>query len=260
VIAIFIFALFGKITGQRIIYLLMTGLFLAAAVLRLRLKETMTNGEPIRFSYFVSSYPEAVKESFGVWKVVPNTVLWLFSVRTLVMFGMSLTNVINALYARDILGIPEGQWYFVHIPLLVTMVVASLPIGKMVDKVGRKTPMLVGLAVFGLATLTFVFGDFLMVLVAMSMFGFAQMMVMSGAMALSTDLIPPVNRGKVVGFNNFIGYIIMGLGMLLGGYLYGNFLPQSPFLLSLGFNVVAWLVVLFLIHEPKEPGGTATSM
>ncbi len=229
----------------------MTGLYLTAAALRLRLKETVSNGEPIRFSYFVSSYPRAVRESFGVWKVVPRTVFWLFSVRTLVMFGMSLTNVINALYARDVLGISESQWYFVHIPLLVTMVVASLPIGKMVDKVGRKIPMLVGLAVFGVATLAFTFGNFVIVLVAMALFGFAQMMVMSGVMALSTDLIQPVNRGKVVGFNNFIGYIAMGLGMLLGGYLYDSILPQSPFLISLVFTVAAWLVVLFLVQEQE---------
>jgi DHA1 family multidrug resistance protein-like MFS transporter len=111
VIAIFIFAWLGKVTGQRLIYLLMTGLFLAAAVLRLRLKETTKEGQVIRFSYFFSSYPKAVRESLGVWKVVPRTVLWLFSVRTLLMFGISLTNVINALYARDVLGIPEQQWY-----------------------------------------------------------------------------------------------------------------------------------------------------
>ena len=258
VIAIFIFAWLGKVTGQRIIYLLMTGLFLAAAVLRLRLKEATTDGQSIRFSYFFSSYPKAVRESLGVWKIVPRTVLWLFSVRTLLMFGISLTNVINALYARDVLGIPEQQWYFTHIPLLITMVVASLPIGKMVDKVGRKIPMIIGLGIFGVATVVFAFGDFSMVLISMALFGFAQMMVMSGTMALSTDLVQPVNRGKVVGFNNFVGYIIMGLGMLLGGFLYESVLPQSPFFISLGFTFVALLVVLFLVHEPEKRVGAIT--
>jgi len=255
VIAIFLFASFGKVTGMRIIYLLMTGLFLAAAVLRLRLKETMTNGEPLRFSYFISSYPKAIKESVSVWLVVPRSVLWLFSLRTLVMFGMALTNVINALYARDVLGIPEEQWYFVFIPLLLTMIVASLPIGKLVDKVGRKIPIVLGLGVLAVATVVFAFGDFVMVMISMSLFGMAQMLVMSGAMALSTDLIQPANRGKVVGFNNFIGYIIMGFGMLLGSYLYENFIPQSPFIVNLGVTFAAFLIVLFFIHEPKRRVG-----
>ena len=259
VIAIFLFAGYGKVMGMRIIYLLMTGLFLAAAVLRLRLKETMTNGDPLRFSYFISSYPKAVKESVGVWKVVPRTVLWLFSVRTLVMFGMSLIGVINALYAKHVLGIPEEQWYFVFIPLLLTMVVASIPIGKMVDKVGRKIPLILGLCVFSVATVIFAFGNFLMIMVSMSLFGIAQMLVMSGAMALTTDLVQPVNRGKVVGFNNFVGYIVMGLGMLLGSYLYESFIPQSPFYVTVGVTVAASFMVLFLVHEPKKRVGAITS-
>ena len=174
------------------------------------------------------------------------------------MFGISLTGVINALYARDVLGITEQQWYFVFIPLLLTMVVASLPIGKLVDKVGRKIPMILGLGVLGLGTVIFTFADYTMILVSMCLFGFAQMLIMSGAMALATDLIQPVYRGKVVGFNNFFGYIVMGLGMLLGGYLYENFIPQSPFFISLGAAFVALLMVVVLVHEPKKRVGAIT--
>ena len=258
IIAGFLLWQLGLEWSMRTIYILMTVLFLIAAVWRLRLKETMTNGEPIRFRYFVSSYPQAIRESVGVWKLVPRTVLWLFSVRTLVMFGMSLTGVINALYANKVLGIPKEQWWLVFVPLLLTMVVASLPIGKMVDKVGRKIPIILGLGVLGAGTVIFAFGNFLMVMVAMCLFGFAQMLIMSGSMALSTDLIQPVNRGKVVGFNNFFGYIIMGLGMLLGAYLYENFIPQSPFIISLGATFIALLMVLFLVHEPKKRVGAIT--
>jgi len=258
IIAGFLLWKLGLEWSMRTIYVIMTVLFLIAAVWRLRLKETMTNGEPIRFRYFVSSYPQAIRESVGVWKLVPRTVLWLFSVRTLVMFGMSLTGVINALYANKVLGIPKEQWWLVFVPLLLTMVVASLPIGKMVDKVGRKIPIILGLGVLGAGTVIFALGNFLMVMVAMCLFGFAQMLIMSGSMALSTDLIEPVNRGKVVGFNNFFGYIIMGLGMLLGAYLYENFIPQSPFIISFGATFVALLMVVFLVHEPKKRVGAIT--
>ena len=251
-IAILLFLQFGKVMGMRIIYLLMAGLFLAAAVLRLRLKETMTNGDPIRVSEFVSSYPKAVQESFSVWKVVPRSMFWLFTVQALVMFGTSITNVINALYARDFLGIPEEQWWFVFIPLLLTMVVASIPIGKTVDKIGRKIPMILGLIALVTYALIFVNGNFLTVIFSMCMLGIAQMLIMSSAMALSADLVPPVNRGKVVGFRNFVGYIAMGFGMLLGSYLYESSIPQSPFYLTIGLIVPAFLIILFLIREPKK--------
>jgi len=259
IIAGFLLLQLGLEWSMRIIYLTMTVLFVIAAIWRLRLRETMTNGEPIRFSYFISSYPRAVKESFAVWKEVPRTVLWLFAVRILVMFGMALTNVINALYANQVLGIPKEQWWLVFIPLLLTMIAASLPIGMLVDKAGRKIPIVLGLGVLGVGTVIFAFGNFVTVMISMCLFGFAQMLIMSGVMALSTDLIEPVNRGKVVGFNNFFGYIVMGLSMLLGAYLYENSIPQSPFFISLGFTVMALLVVLFLVHEPKERVGGITS-
>lgn len=255
IIAGFLLLQFGLVSSMRVIYLIMTALYLTAAVWRLRLKETMTDGEPIRFSYFISSYPKAIKESFRVWKTVPRSMFWLFVVQTLVMFGMSTTNVINALYARDVLLIPEEQWWFVFIPLLLTIVVASIPIGKMIDKIGRKIPLVLGLLIFGVATWVFANGNFMTVMISMCLFAIGQLMVMSSVMALATDLVPPVNRGKVVGFRNFVGYIVMGFGMLLGNYLYVSFIPQWPFYLTLGFTVAALPIVLFLVHEPEERVG-----
>ena len=258
IIAGFLLLQLGLVTSMRVIYLIMTALYLTAAVWRLRLKETMTNGESMHFSYFVSSYPKAIKESFRVWKAVPRSMFWLFIVQTLVMLGMSVTNVINALYARDVLLIPEEQWWFVFIPLLLTIVVVSIPIGKMVDKIGRKTPLILGLFVFGAATLIFVSGNFLTVMISMCLFAIGQLLVMSSVMALATDLVPSANRGKVVGFRNFVGYIVMGFGMLLGNYLYVSFIPQLPFYVTLGLIVTAFLTVLFLVHEPKKRVGMQT--
>jgi MFS family permease len=260
IVAGFLLLQFGLVPSMRIIYLLMTVLFLTAAVWRLRLKETITNGDPIRFSYFVSSYPKAVKESFNVWKVVPRTVWWLFVIRTLVMFGMATTNVINALYARDVLGIPEEQWWLVFIPLLLTMIVASIPIGKMVDRVGRKIPLVLGLFTLGAATMIFVSGTLLTLMISMALFGIAHMLLMSAATALSADLVHPTNRGKVAGFRNFVGYIVMGLGMLVGNYLYVNSVPQAPFYVNLGLIVPAFLIVVYLVHEPEKRVGAITTV
>ena len=243
---------FGLEMSMRIIYVIVTILYLVAAVWRLRLKETITNAEPLRFRYFVSSYPKAVKESFNVWKKVPKTVLWLFVVQTLVTFGMSLTQVMNAIYATDVLGIPEEQWWLTFIPLLLTMVAVSIPIGKMVDKIGRKIPLILGLFIFSAATLIFVSGNLFTLMISMSLFAIGQLLVMTAAMALSTDLVDPVNRGKVVGFRNFVGYIFIGLGMLLGNYLYVSLIPQMPFYVALGLIIPAFVIVLFLIHEAKK--------
>ncbi len=255
VIAGFLLLQFGLETSMRIIYLIMTALYLTAAVWRLRLKETMTNGESLRFRYFVSSYPKAIKESFSVWRAVPRSMFWLFAVQVTVMFGMSVSNVINALYARDVLLIPEEQWWFVFIPLLLTIVVAAIPIGKTVDKIGRKIPLILGLSVFGTASWIFVAGNLLTVMISMCLFAIGQLLVMSSVMALATDLVSPMNRGKVVGFRNFVGYIAMGSGMLLGNYLYISFIPQLPFYLTIALTATAFLIAVLLVHEPENRVG-----
>jgi MFS family permease len=243
---------FGLEWSMRIIYIMMTILYVMAAIWRLKLKETITNAEPIRFRYFISSYPKAIKESFNVWKHVPKTAFWLFVVQTMVMFGTSLTNVMMAIYARDILGVPEEQWWLTFIPLLVTMVVASVPIGKMVDRVGRKIPLILGMISFAVGTIIFINANLFTTMITMILYGAGQMLVMSAAMALSTDLVNPVNRGKVVGFRNFVSYIFNGLGMLLGSYLYVQFFPQLPFYTRLAFLVPEILIILLLVHEKEK--------
>jgi MFS family permease len=255
IIAGFLFLQFGLEWSMRIIYLLMTTLYVTAALWRLRLKETITNGEQIRFRYFISSYPKAIKESVHVWRKLPRSMFWLFTVQITVMFGMSLTQVVNQIYAVDILGVPLEQWWLVYIPLLLTMVAASIPIGKTVDKFGRKTPLILGLCVFGIATLMFAYGNFVTIMISMVLFGIAQLLIMSSAMALSTDLVDPANRGKVVGFRNFIGYIVMGFGMLLGNYFFvqGKTFntPQLPFFVAFSLIIPAIFIILLLVHEPK---------
>ncbi|MFX0202116.1 MAG: MFS transporter, partial [Candidatus Hodarchaeota archaeon] len=130
-------------------------------------------------------------------KVVPRSMFWLAAVQTMVMFGMSLTWVINALYARDVLLIPTDQWWIVYIPLLLTMVVASIPIGFVVDRFGRKTPLIIALFVLGAGTFVFINGTLVTVIISMILFGVAQLLAMSALVALSTDLVDQRNRGKV---------------------------------------------------------------
>jgi DHA1 family multidrug resistance protein-like MFS transporter len=243
---------FGLEWSMRIIYLIMTTCYVAAAIFRLRLKEVMTNKEPIRFRYFISSYPKALRESFGVWKVVPRSMLWLLVVQIITMFGLSLFNIINALYAADVLGISKEQWWLVYIPLLLTMIVASVPIGKTVDKIGRKIPLILGLFAFGSGAALFINGNLFIVTIAMILFGLGNLLFMAALMALATDLVKSENRGKVNGFTNFLAYIMMGIGNLIGDYLYVSVLPQLPFYMAISLIFPALIIVLFLVHEPAK--------
>ena len=242
---------FGLEWSMRMIYMIVTILYLIAATWRLRLKETIANVEPMHFRYFISAYPKAIKESFGVWKVVPRSVLWLFFVQVCVMFSTALVNVINALYAVNVLGIPEEQWFLTFIPLLLTMVVISIPVGKMVDRIGTKIPLILGPIVLATALLLFVNGNFYTIMISMALLGLVHLLVMSSGMVLAATLVAPENRGKVRGFLNFVGNIFTGVGMLLGNFLY-NIMPQLPFYVTALLAIPMVLIAILFIHEPKK--------
>jgi len=243
---------FGLVVSMKIVYGIVMILFLIAAMWRLKLKETMKNAAPIKFRYFISSYPQAIRECcINVWKAVPRSVLWLLIVQIMFMFANAQINVINAVYARDQLGIPEDLWWLTFIPLLITMVAASFPIGKAIDRFGARKPLIVGPLALALATLLFVRGNFFTIMVSMCFNGIVFLLIMSSGMTLTAALVEPENRGKVRGFLNFMGYIFTGVGMLLGNLFY-NLVPPLPFYIAIGLTIPMIIIILAKIPESER--------
>ena len=80
------------------------------------------------------------------------------------------------------------------------------------------------------------------------------MLVMSAALALSACLVEPKNRGKIVGGLNFVGYILTGIGMLLGSLFY-NLIPQLPIYVTITLAIPMIFIVVFRISEPNKEEG-----
>ena len=167
------------------------------------------------------------------------------------MFAFALINVINAIYARDILNIPQNEWFLTYIPMLLAMIVASYPLGKMIDRVGSRIPLVLGPCLLVVSMLLFINGNILSVTISMALFGLIQMLMMSAGMALSACLVEPKNRGKIVGGLNFVGYILTGIGMLLGNLFY-NLIPQLPIYMIIALAIPMMLLIIFRIPEPKK--------
>jgi len=168
------------------------------------------------------------------------------------MFAIALVQVIQALYARDVLLIPESIWWLAYIPLFLSMLAVSIPIGKFVDRVGRRTPLLLSIVLLAPTILIFMYGDFTEVLISMSLLGVSILLGMSAGSAMQTDLVAKENRGKVIGFTNFVGYIAMAIGMLLGNWFYVSVSPQLPFFTLLVLLIPQFVITLLLIPEPKK--------
>ena len=121
---------------------------------------------------------------------------------------------------------------------------------KIIDKKSMRIPLLIAPFLLIISMLIFINGNILMVTIAMALFGLVNMLMMSAGMALSACLVEPQNRGKIIGGLNFIGYILTGIGMLLGNFLY-NITPQLPIYLTISCAVPIILIIIFRIPEPK---------
>jgi len=246
-------AQFGLINGMRIAYGIVVALFLIAAFFRLFfLKETMVNTSKPSLGEIIRSYPTALRETFGVWKKVPISMLYLFISFSIAIFGFSATNFYTVIYATRVLLIDEVTWAFLIAILPLTTIALAIPVGKLVDKIKRKIPILASLLIFALAMWLFVNGDLTKVAASLILLGAGQVMLNASFGALQTDLTPKEQRGKVSGFLNFANYIIMAAGSLLGGLLYEHVAPQMPFYLAAALILPSFALTMLLVQEPKE--------
>jgi MFS family permease len=269
VVALLLVATYGSEIGMRIAYVIVTIFFLAAATVRLKLKESMKNVEKINSREAIRSYPKALKEGIDVWRTVPRSTIFLLFSELVVRFSLAMTQMlllVYAFYALQIGGAPTPgltpqedpalqlariKWGYVMIALFICMIILSFPTGKLIDKVGRKIPLILSNLLMIPAVLLFVYGSYATLFVAIPLFGFAQLLGFSSYQTLLADLIPQEKRGKVTGSMNFFANIFMALGGVIGGLLYDSVSPQLPFLLIPVLIIPSLISIVYYVHEPK---------
>jgi MFS family permease len=94
VIALLLLTTFGSERGMRAAYIIVTAFFLAAATVRLKLRENMRNVEKLRFREAFRSYPTALSYGIKVWKVVPRSMLILFLSELIMRSSFAMTQTL----------------------------------------------------------------------------------------------------------------------------------------------------------------------
>ena len=251
-IAGYLYTKMGLVPSVRLSYIIVVIGFLAASALRTRLKETVENPAKINLTEMLGSYSSSLKESISVWKVVPRGAFVIFLVFIAVNFTSGLFQPVLTLYILDDLGIDYVAFSYIMTTLFVSMIILALPAGKLIDKIGKKKPILAAFVIWGMAVPLLIWGDFYRIIVSMTLVGLIQVLVNGAASALTADLVPREHRGKVNGSRGFFSMIALSLGMFAGGWLYDNVGHQIPFLLQFVLIIPPILLVYFFIEEPKE--------
>jgi MFS family permease len=239
--------------GMRIAYSIVLFAYFAAAILRLRLKETLPpngSGNPT-FASLIKSYPKSVKESILVWKNVPKSAFHLF-LAIITINGLVVScQLYFVVYATANLGISTAQWALIVAFQYLTIAIPAIIAGFSMDKFGRKRFLILGYLLYVPGMLLFVNGSFYMLLLAFFFFGLGNLLQLNSYQVLMGDFIPRSCRGTVTGCMQFFMYIAQATLQLLVGFLYAYLSPQLPFLLLAASSIPLSIYAYFKIHEPE---------
>jgi MFS family permease len=241
-------------TGMRITYVIVLAAYLAAAVLRLKLKETLPpNTSQTRKGILDAfrSYPECLRECWRVWGKVPKSAFYLFATTTIINGLVVGCQLYFVLFATQVLQVTASQWAIVMAFMYLSTAIPVILAGMRMDRTGRKRYLIIGYLLHVPAMLIFVVADFNLLLVAIALFGLGHTLAWNSSQIILGDLVPRELRGKAVGFIQFFMYIAEACVYLLVGFLYAYVSPQLPFLLLAATAVPMTLIVMFKITEPK---------
>jgi MFS family permease len=240
--------------GMRIAYTIVLIAYIAAAALRIRLKETLPpNGETSRPKILLAfrEYPKAVRESWLVWSKVHKSAFYLFITTIGINSLVAGCQIFFVIYATDVLKITGAKYAIVMVFMYLSVAIPALLAGFKMDTVGRKKFLVLGYILYIPAMLLFVVADFYILMTAFFLFGLGNMLRVNSSQALLGDYIPRELRGKAVGFLQFFLYLTQAFVYLIVGFLYSFVAAWLPFVLLAFASLPLLLIVIFRITDPK---------
>ena len=146
-------------------------------------------------------------------------------------------------------------------------IICTAPLGALVDRIGPKIVMVIGLLISGFSALSFSFvTTHAHAFIAMSLFAFGGQCVWPAQSVILTRVTPEEDRPKIFGFN----FMLMNLGLGVGGFLSSIIIRENSIF---SYQIMYWLdgatylVFLFFVwgldtphagkyiakdHEPKK--------
>jgi DHA1 family multidrug resistance protein-like MFS transporter len=254
IIATYLVLTNGTVGGMRIAYFAAFALGIVAAIVRLFLKETLPKRkgkEELSFQAdFRAEYSDAIK---FIFRNMRNIAL-LYIIYNFAYTGVSPLFSLYALYFVQLGDVGWGLMYIISYVLYLALLV---PIGFMVDRVGRRRMLLssiTSLIIFSLVYATVPINGLyilLILVVAYSAMVLANVVYMNAVAALEADFIPREKRGRVTAALAFVASLAAAAGQALSGFEYNAISPQFPFIMLTVFMVLSFVVVFFRIKEPK---------
>ncbi|KPV62134.1 MAG: drug efflux system protein MdtG [Candidatus Bathyarchaeota archaeon BA1] len=252
-IAGFLVEQYNLVEGMRIAYGIVFVCSLAAATTRaFFLKETLKTSERIRLEGLGTAFKESIGAIVEAWRFMPRSLMFLTIVMLISAFQEPMFHLFAALYARDVIGVSSVEWGLTNMALMVAMLVAGLPLGKVIDVIGRRKSIILGFLLLTPSTVFFILCRFFTQLLTIYVV-FALGAALRGPAfhALQADLTPRDKRGRVMGVIGTLNILVTIPASTTAGLLYQRN-PEAPFALAIILGIAASLIVILLVKEPER--------
>jgi len=174
----------------------------------------------------------------------------MLSVAFVQMFGVGLLAPILVIYAHEVVHLADRTLGIVFLVLVLAVAAASVPGGRLADRIGRPRTVAWGMAMAsaGMWLLPVAGrGNVVLLGAAAVLLGGSYAISSPAWLALISETAPPGRTGLVMGASETAQGAGLIAGPLLGGFLYDRAGPDAPFVASallLTFGTVLAIVTL----------------
>jgi MFS family permease len=136
----------------------------------------------------------------------------------------------------------------------ITKALTNYLAGRLSDRYGRKHVLVAGwLVAVPVPFLLMWAPTWAWILIANALLGVSQGLAWSTTVIMKIDLAGPRQRGLAMGFNEFAGYLAVGVSAWATGYIAARHgLRPEPFYLGVGFVAAGLLLSVFAVRETQH--------
>ena len=173
-----------------------------------------------------------------------------------VVLDNTVLNVALRTIADPVAGIGASQAQLEWAINAYTLVFAGLlfAAGVLGDRFGRRRVLLIGLVLFGMASLLSAYAQNPGQLIgARALMGLGAAGIMPSTLAIISNVFDPIERGRAIGVWASAVGIGVAIGPVTGGTLLEHFWWGSVFLINVPIITVGVVLVLVLVPESRDP-------
>lgn len=154
-------------------------------------------------------------------------------------------------YASKI-GFAKTTVPLLYLLFTVFAALSSLPVGKLADRLGRKTLMQAAFLLFTLTCAGFAYTQSRILIIALFiLYGLHKGALETVQKTYAAELAPEAFRASTLGFFQMVVGLLALPASFIAGFLWDKVSPQSPFILAAILSLAA-VLVLFAVGGKKE--------